>query len=409
MCYSPSLTESWAIVYFEVTVAIMIFGIGVPSLIMQAIVSEHIRDIVYRHRKGQRGIFAFVISLAVCALSFVWILRDQRTYAVSDSSLNPGGGSLLLELLNFLQQKPIADWTSAILMTFAILAMTFFLYFQNFYRRDRLLEYLQEKCKSKIARSGSLDEKILMDIRSLGEHSQSNMDRKKVLVVLRRLADTMLARQGYTGTRLQPVFQAFPVTLRGGSTDTFMRAGKILRRIIIRLQRGGLNHSPDCMAALNSLQHIGELALELESEMAALTILDMVTLVGQGADGIYRETSRILFELGNRGLDLNRFLFATAALNRLEAMADQEPALLANYLGLLSHFWNAGPTAKQRAQRSLEKITFHSSLRECIHSAQKHHTTLAHFKTADNLEILFENISQIQPRRIARLTKRKIK
>jgi hypothetical protein len=50
----PYLTETWAATYFEVTAAILIFGVGIPALFIQAMVPEEIRDVAYHHQKGPR-------------------------------------------------------------------------------------------------------------------------------------------------------------------------------------------------------------------------------------------------------------------------------------------------------------------------------------------------------------------
>jgi hypothetical protein len=71
----PPLTESWAAVYFEVTAAILIFGVGLPSLVLQGIVHEDVRRIVYRHRKWLRLGIRFIFIFVFITLSFVWIFH----------------------------------------------------------------------------------------------------------------------------------------------------------------------------------------------------------------------------------------------------------------------------------------------------------------------------------------------
>jgi hypothetical protein len=145
------------------------------------------------------------------------------------------------------------------------------------------------------------------------------------------------------------------------------------------------------LAALKELQRIGELALQLESEMAALFILDIVTLIGPEANGVPRETGRILFELGVRAMKQQRYLFVVAVLSRLESMASHEASSLVNYLGLIAHFEEAGPAAQMRVKSSFASIDFQPSLLACLRTAKAHHAALAHFETANKLEAMLHN------------------
>jgi hypothetical protein len=380
----PYLNETWAATYFEVTAAILIFGVGIPALFIQALVPEDIRDVVYHHHKGLRWSLYFVLIFAVCALGFVWVAHPNSTNSPLPANQTlPSAGPLAIQ-----PGSLFVDWLSAGIMTFVILAMVFLFHLQSFYSRERLLKYLEEKCKKNIARYGTLDENILRDLQTLGEHSKSETDRRKALRVLKRLARRVQKRRRYSGNNLEPIFSAMRVTLRGGNSDTYTETARVLQRIMEQLQNSNHNNKPDMLAALKELQRVGELALELESEIAALTILDIITLVGQDANGVPRETGRILFELGVKAMKQQRYLFVVAVLNRLETMANQEAAALVNYLGLIAHFAEAGASAQRRAQVSLESVDFQPSLRACLQAAKEHHAALAHFETANKLEAI---------------------
>lgn len=383
MAFPPYLSESWAATYFQVTAAILIFGVGIPALFIQALVPEDIRDVVYHHHKGLRWSLYFVLVFAGCALGFVWVAHPSPTN--DPLPINP-------------PRRLILDWLSAGIMTFVIAAMVFLFHLQSFYSRERLLKYLEQKCKKNIARDGTLDENILRDLQTLGEHSKSETDRRKALRVLKRLARRVQNHRGYSGNHLEPIFNAMRVTLGGGNTDTYIETAGVLQSIMEQLQKSNHNDKPDMLAALREFQRVGESALALESEMAALTILDIVTLVGQYANGVPRETGRILFELGVKAMTQQRYLLAVAVLNRLETMANHEVSVLVNYLGLIAHFAEAGSSAQRRAQASLASVDFQPSLRACLQEAKEHHAALAHFETANKLEALQLRQKQPAPR-----------
>lgn len=251
----PSLTESWAAVYFEVTAAILIFGVGLPSLVLQGIVHEDVRRIVYRHRK--------------------WLRQGE-----------------------------------------------------------------------------------------------AGVEKELALNILQQLANQIQTRIAYSGNGLESVVQAIEATLYGGDVKNFLHATKILQKLIIGLQQKNLADAPDMGAILRVLQRVGSMALELESELAALTIQDIVSLVGQRTDGAFQLSGSILFELGVKALEKKGFLFAVAVLNRLETMimreSPPEPEKAVNYLGLLAHFWHAGATVKERARLSLKKLHCQAGICECL-------------------------------------------
>ncbi len=383
----PYLTETWAATYFQVTAAVLIFGVGLPALFIQALVPEDIRDVVSHHHRGLRWSQFFVVIFGLCALLFLWLAHPNSTTGPWPENPAP----LPSAPFTGSPEHQWVDWVAAGIMSFVIIAMAVLFYLQRFYSRERLLKDLERKCTNRIARHGTLDESILRDIQSLGEHSKSETDRRKALRVLNKLAGRAQKHHGYTGNTLDPVFSAMKITLHGGNSDTFIKTARNLRRILVRFQRSSHNSSPDKLAALKALQHVGELALELESEMAALTVLDIVTLVGQDANGVSREAGRILFEWGVKAMKLQRYLFVVAVLSRLEAMADREASARANYLGFIAHFAEAGCSAQLRAQASLASMDFQPSLPMCLQAAKEHHAALAHFDTSNKLEAMFMN------------------
>lgn len=379
----PPLTETWAATYFQVTAAILIFGVGLPALFIQALVPEDIRDVVSRHHRGLRWSLVFVVVFAICAIGFVWLTPPYS--ANNPLPAPPPGGQNEIP-----QGSSLADWLAAGIMTFVIVAMAVLFHLQRFYSRERLLDYLEGKCTKHIHRHGTFDETILHDLQSLGEHSTSETDRRKALRVLRKLARRAQKHHGYAGNTLEPIFRAIRATLRGGNLDAVTLTTQTLRKIIIWLLHNDHSNSPDMLCALKELQRLGELALDLESEMAALTVLDIVTLAGEDTNGVPRETGRILFELGVKAMKQQRYLFVVAVLNRLETMANRQASALANYLGFVAHFADAGSSAQRRVQASLQSMDFQPSLAACLQEAREHHAALAHFETTNRLETMLK-------------------
>jgi hypothetical protein len=251
-------------------------------------------------------------------------------------------------------------------------------------------------------RTGSPDEEMLADLRYLGEQGEAGVEKDYALKILEQLASQIQKRNTYGGNDLESIVQAIEATLYGGDVKNFLHATQILQKLIIRLQQKNLADAPDMGAILRVLQRVGNMALDLESELAALAIRDIVSLVGQGTDGAFQLSSSILFELGVKSLEKKRFLFAVAVLNRLETMImndlPPDPEKTVNYLGLLAHFWHAGVAVKERARLSLKKLHCQAGIRECLQTAKKHHAAKTHFDTVDKLESLLLEIATDLPK-----------
>jgi hypothetical protein len=247
-------------------------------------------------------------------------------------------------------------------------------------------------------RTGSPDEEMLADLRYLGEQGEAGVEKDHALKILEQLVNQIQKRNAYSGNGLESIVQAIEATLYGGDVKNFLRATQILQKLIIRLLQKNLADTPDMGAILRVLQRVGSMALDLESELAALAIRDIVSLVGQGTDGAFQLSSSILFELGIKSLEKKRFLFAVAVLNRLETMImsepPPEPEKTVNYLGLLAHFWHADGAVKERARLSLKKLHCHAGIRECLQTAQEHHAARTQFDTVDKLGALRAEISK---------------
>lgn len=394
----PHLTESWAGAYFQVTTAILIFGVGLPALVLQAIVHEDVRRIVYRHRKWLRFGLYFIFIFALITLSFIWIFHpDDSPPSAAGLGNNSAAVAAKQDTSHIADSTSFSDGVSSGIMTLVILSLLPFSYWLGSYRRDRVLNYLGKKCKHKIIRTGSPDEAMLADLQYLGEQANAGIEKEQTLKILGQLANQIQKQQCYKGASLEPLIQAIETTLRGGDVENFSRAAKIFQKLIIKLQQAEHAGAPDMGAILRVLQRVGCMALELESELAALAILDIVMLVGEETNSAFKLSNPILFELGVKALEKKRFLFAVAVLNRLETMMMREPSITpektVNYLGLLAHFWNAGTAAQERAHLSLKNLDWQGAFQKCLLVAREYHVARTQFDTADKLDAICSEIA----------------
>ncbi len=379
--------HDWLPPYLQVAVAILLFGLGIPALVMQVIVPQELRSVMHRRRRVFALAAWLVVPAAVVTLAFIWL-------------------------------HPLADdsfgwWVGANLATSAVIGFTaIFWWAQAWYRRDRVVRYLERKCARTIRQRGTPDEQALDDLRFLGEQGEGGIEKRLVLDALGRLAQQLQEHEGYSGRSLDEVMNAVESTLRGGGkgaspaqsatqeigdSEDFCAAAAICEKILERLQppsrgydqRLPLSLSPDVAATLRVIERVGSLAIELNYEAAARSLLDVLPKVTRGTTGAFGTVSRVLFQLGAVALERRRYRLAVEALNRMETLAAKGKPLAgegaSNYLGLVAHFWASGHTARVRARWGLGYIPVELPLQDRLRQAERHHADQARFDTVDHL------------------------
>ncbi len=94
-------------------------------------------------------------------------------------------------------------------------------------------------------------------------------------------------------------------------------------------------------------------------------------------------------------------LAAITALDKLFSLVEEnEPAsgeLVADTLGLASHFWNAGDTARKYVEERLTstKGDLEQTWRKALQAARDHCAQTMQFETADNLDKMMAGLRKI--------------
>jgi hypothetical protein len=369
-----NLDQGWPLAYFQVAVTILLFGVGIPSLVLQTIASEDLRGIVRRHSRFLKWGYISFIFVMLITLVFVGII--VHCYTVDLSFL-----AVLRSKLN------INQWANAII---ALTTVGLVGVWSLRYRRDSLLNNLKGKCELRIRRDGIPDEQVLDDICYLGEQGKSRGYKIRILEILERLAYKIQAHKRYHGNGLEDIIQAVELALQKETDVTnFTRGVLTLKHILENEPKSKVDSSADTGAILRALQRLGAIAITMDNERPARKILETVEFVSRSPDGAYSEAALALFELGAAALEHRRSLIAVETLNKLESMTSRkEPLDAANssaYLGLIAHFWAREGSARQRALSSLKGVKFSPSRLKCLRAAREFFFRTARFTTADLL------------------------
>jgi len=372
----PYLTEPWAIAYFEVAAAILLFGAGLPSLVMQAIVPEDVRRIVHRRRLLKWAAFSVVLFVLI-SLSFVWLLRPEPSCADAPPSLK--------------------NLSGAIVISGAILALIPFWYVQTLHRRDRILRFLKRKCERSVRKRGSLDDTALLDIRHLGQYGQHGIEKEQALEVLDQLAERIRSHSNYAGAGLRGIIKAIQSTVvADGNGKNVRTCLEILERVAEDLTERGLESTPDMGATLRALEEVGATALQLDAASEALYAAEIVGSTYGTPDEVPSAVTRCLYQLGVLALDSQRYLLAASILNKLEGIICRQACAAAHefayYLGFVAHFWSASESAQERLSSSLNSTGFAESVESSIVKAREYLIRQTLFETADFLSQMLTDI-----------------
>jgi hypothetical protein len=365
----PQLTETWGATYLQILIALLVFAFGVPALILQVTVPEDVRRIIFGRRRMASWLI-LMIWVGLFCLAFVWLLHPC-----------PNGSS--------------SDWQNilaGVIVTVAI-ALAIGFWSRNLYTnaRERIARDLEDSLIKTFRRRGFLEENTLSDLIHLGVHGDPGIEKRLVLEALGYLAERVQQSEKYEGDELEEAIRGVETTLtskeKPGSDYNFCLACTILIGIRNRLEDRGWALHLDAQLVQRTLGRLGVVAVEIKAKSTALAFVEAVA-----------SDSNTLFEIGLVAFHEEQFHIATAALNRLETLAENSPPLTAdktaNLLGLLAHFWKADGSARRRAESFLArtKNSFSPSLQECAKKSLEYHYAIARYDTADMLAKMLQDI-----------------
>jgi hypothetical protein len=377
----PQLTETWATAYLQILIGLFIFAIGIPAFAFQLVVQEDIRHVTHRRMK-MRIWHTSVILLLLACVSFIWIIHPANLEG--DSKVAP-----VIATPDAPEQDKtyeiLQSYAGSIIVTIPILAIMFGFKLLDNLKRENVVRGLERHLEKIFDQSGFLEDSTLSDVVYLGEHGKSGREKKMALDALGRLAKHVQNSGKYKGCELEQLIRGLKVILdngaRPGEDDDFYIAANILRDIWNRLSEHRLSSNHDADMARKTIKHLAIVAVVEKSEPTALTYLEDAAMCDSG----------IVFEIGLSALGNRRFLIATAALNKLEAIAERiglfsDYETSSNLLGLLSHFMATGLSTRLRAESFFAQAEASpDSLKTALATAFIYHYSNGSYDTSDRV------------------------
>jgi hypothetical protein len=397
---------------FDAIGSILLFLIGVPALVVQSIAPE-VRNVVakrWQHLLIETGM-PVVIALAVVGLG---LLRHGPLLHKDAVHVIVGGGDW------FTIPLPEANaWTWVLVLAVMIATATYTAMRipHRYGRRAVIIRSLEKE----IYKDGILVELSLEDLIALGRQSEAGEDKELVLQALYRLATKMYARPGYQGDRLELLILGLADILvssaQPGNGQNFDTAAQILLHITksARPPAADVLHAIQTIGALGQavLIHVGPLNIR---PTAMKYVQALGSTVNRHPDNA-TDVSQALFEIGVVAVRKGQMLIAMATLSDLlmltqrRRILDKDPSsstlernlpkeLSSDVLGLIAHFWVAGPTARDYAEDKLREVSglLGQPLEEALDAARLHCARTTQFQVADNIAQLIDDLRHIPPR-----------
>ncbi len=362
---APTLTQEWAAAYLQILFGLFVFSIGIPALITQVIAQEDVRYFAYRMQK-KTWLISCVLIFAV-SLLFVWWLHPSNNEELSAKR------SLI----------------AAVIVTLTSCLVIFFSPISRGFGRETIIRNFRKNLFKSLKKENSLDERIIDDLKYLGENGDPGQEKELVLQVISDLVDHLKTSNQYTGDQLDRLIHSIPAILtyrkKPGNDGNFEMAARILRKIRHDLPKDEMPSTTDQITAISMIKSLGTEAVIMGLEKAPFAFLE---LTESGFEDL-------AFEIGLSALRNGRFRLAVAALRKLETLNENGETISNNevtayQIGLLAHFSVSGISSCQHAERTLSEISTYCSpsLKDCLDFAFDYHCENLRFDTADCVAVL---------------------
>ncbi|GJM34807.1 MAG: hypothetical protein DHS20C18_38080 [Saprospiraceae bacterium] len=356
----------------EVSVTVYVFLLGLPVLVNQIFLPEDLRRMSKRNYTG--GTTWYMALLTVLLLLIVLIVYFGTGHASSTDLPMLG----LVVTVLFLLMLSITLW---------------FLY-QQLIRsqgyRARIIEIIRKKIRKKYRQTGQLDRAYLADLEHLGVYSKRGLETQNVIKALEDVLNQALENEHTSFDSMaliqviETLYRSVANTVEPGSRANMVQVLTIYKSILMEL---GSHSSLDKEVIFgNATRKIKDCTTKIARTSLKLEYADMMPLVLNVLTLIPGSSDK-LFYIGILALENNHYQIATNVLAEIMDRDNIDDFTINNYLGLIAHFYFAGPTARHYATGSLQNHGIDIS-KEVVQKAARHHYALSDFVTVDRLEAM---------------------
>lgn len=364
----PPATLSLIPSYIESLVGLLVFGISIPSILIN--IPPRIRAIRDQYGQESRmGPLRFRASRLLNPVFVVVVVVLSIVILASYNLPTPGfichgnantPGCLVRHYLIISSPYVVNG-----LLIINIVITALFIRVLMSHTRDRVIQQLGEVCKEQAdANKGVIDEELLQSMGELGEFCEPGSDKQSVLTVLEGLYTKQLSSKSWAN-----VAATISQTVSSGNELNVIKAIDMLQEIFRLASRSELGESHlkqfSIRDILREMETVFILAFDMESPVVMAKMMqgyDELTL--QPAN----DAAKAFLRIGKTALRTNALTHAVRALDKLntqisellEEHSGQCPPeyqdALDMYFALLAYFWSHGITMRQHALSYLDQL-----------------------------------------------------
>lgn len=368
------VTEAWGGIYFQIIVTLLVFALGIPSLVVQIMMPTDVQRVLTSKRlRSSRWLLILTILYCGIAACFVWLYHPWQT----------GAGAL-------------DDWSGGSVIT-GVLILTLLFWVHQFQHgsREMVVRRMRSIILKEIQKNGFVEEDLVESLAFLGERGHSGHEKE---ICLSALADAGHKLQGlcsYCGESIEPLAMAIEATVSAETARArdVENGVRVLSSFVVRLEALSLVESPDAAMVFRTITRVSTRAVEYLPEALGLWLIETI---GSFADVSDHLKAKGIFELGREAARSRKHLLALASLSKLESFVRHNSrdmdfdALHPYFLGLLAVYGSEGITIRESLIRRLKASVMELELPAdaIFERASQFFQNRSDFATADSIVTL---------------------
>jgi hypothetical protein len=389
---------------YDGIVTFLVFLIGIPALLLQTMTPEVRRAVMKQSATRVLVQAGTPLVMATFIVMYAFWMDSQLESGIPSLSTTPADAMSLIASLLILPLSRDQLWTDLIFILLAITAGSAILTVHKYGQRDQVILDLSRQVKPSRTKA-RLNEQALMTLIELGEQSAPGGDKELVLEALNQVVHQVSSHPQYQGDSLETLTTKLVDILtaddRPGTARNFYTAAGILQSIVI--SASAKERTVDLMYAIRALGYLSRAALShvasgMEIENMLMNCVGSLALAASLRPDMTTQASEELFKLGIVLLEKKQEFIAVHTLDTLLtlvwATAPAQGELVTDTLGLVSHFWTDGLTARQYATEKLGQLrgALAQDLCAALEDACKHCIKTTYFQTADNVQQMINDL-----------------
>jgi hypothetical protein len=347
-----------ALLYIQILLAVLLFALGIPALIVEAAVEDRIRHILHK-RRPYRVVTGLLIATVIVVMSLLWLARVEQVIErrAPKNAEVPATSVPSQDNEAKMLRAPIAvagvRIDTATKVATGLLIVAFAWTWWMMMRHDvetELVRRIKRRIAWRFRWHGHYADDDLRDLLSIGGHGAAGHEKRVVIQTLGNIAAKIQNAKNYGGSELSGVIRGFLDIVAAaesrGDEGNLIECLEELQLIRSRLLIERLANESDAIVTIHVASRLGEIAVAIKSDAAAFQALSVAEDVPQ-----------LAFRIGREAVKAERFRVAVTCLTRLDAIRERTRSVPKELVALVAQFHAAGGSARAFAEGAVSALS----------------------------------------------------